>query len=233
MNRFCIFAGEYYDEESGHYYLRARYYDPVTARFISRDTYMGTLDNPLSHNPYMYCYNNPLIYIDPTGHMADVFIQGFNQVAPQIPEYFEATVVAVTTVAVIMKDVPWDGVGPNVQNGKDLGIFNANNDEAQNTDENEGNGLPDLPKPENHEDLLDEGWEDVTHPNNDSGNRDYYNPETGQKVRFDKGKEGASGHQGQDHYHVHNPNSTGNHDLYLDKSGNPVPKGCNPSHVYP
>ncbi len=63
-----FYAGKFYDEESGHYYLRARYYDPVTARFISRDTYMGTLDNPLSHNLYTYCSNNPLIYVDPSGH---------------------------------------------------------------------------------------------------------------------------------------------------------------------
>ncbi len=31
---------------------------------------MGTLDNPLSHNLYTYCMNNPLIYIDPSGHKA-------------------------------------------------------------------------------------------------------------------------------------------------------------------
>ncbi len=29
---------------------------------------MGTLDNPLSHNLYAYCANNPLIYVDPSGH---------------------------------------------------------------------------------------------------------------------------------------------------------------------
>jgi len=65
------YAGEFYDEESGHYYLRARYYDPVTARFISRDTYGGTLDNPLSHNLYTYCFNNPLVFVDPSGHVPE------------------------------------------------------------------------------------------------------------------------------------------------------------------
>lgn len=33
------YAGEYFDEESGFYYLRARYYDPSTGRFISEDPY--------------------------------------------------------------------------------------------------------------------------------------------------------------------------------------------------
>ena len=28
------YSGKYYDEESGLYYLRARYYDPSTGRFI-------------------------------------------------------------------------------------------------------------------------------------------------------------------------------------------------------
>jgi RHS repeat-associated protein len=63
------YAGEYFDEESGMYYLRARYYDPVTGRFISKDSYEGTLTNPLSMNLYTYCYNNPLRYIDPSGHI--------------------------------------------------------------------------------------------------------------------------------------------------------------------
>lgn len=65
------YSGEYYDEESGLYYLRARYYDPSTGRFISRDTYEGDIANPLSINQYSYCYNNPLIYCDPSGHYTD------------------------------------------------------------------------------------------------------------------------------------------------------------------
>ena len=44
------YRGEYYDEESGFYYLRARYYDPTLGRFITRDSYEGQLTNPLSLN---------------------------------------------------------------------------------------------------------------------------------------------------------------------------------------
>lgn len=50
-------------------------------------------------------------------------------------------------------------------------------------------------------------------------------PETGMKVRFAPGKPGANGFEGKDYYHVHNPNSTGKKDYYLDINGNPVPKG--------
>lgn len=61
------YAGEYYDEESGLYYLRARYYDPVLGRFISKDSYEGDITNPLTLNLYMYCAGNPIMYIDPSG----------------------------------------------------------------------------------------------------------------------------------------------------------------------
>ncbi|KAA9006329.1 RHS repeat-associated core domain-containing protein [Paenibacillus spiritus] len=62
------YAGEMYDDETGLYYLRARYYDPGTGRFLNEDTYEGQIDNPLSLNLYTYVSNNPLIYTDPTGH---------------------------------------------------------------------------------------------------------------------------------------------------------------------
>ncbi|PYI56314.1 polymorphic toxin-type HINT domain-containing protein [Paenibacillus flagellatus] len=62
------YAGEQYDAEVGLYYLRARYYDPGVGRFISKDAYEGDIANPLTLNLYAYVHNNPLIYIDPTGH---------------------------------------------------------------------------------------------------------------------------------------------------------------------
>ncbi|MFS1513643.1 S8 family serine peptidase [Chengkuizengella sp. SCS-71B] len=64
------YTGEIYDEESGLIYLRARYYDPSMGRFITEDTYEGTISNPLSMNLYTYVSNNPLKYIDPSGHSA-------------------------------------------------------------------------------------------------------------------------------------------------------------------
>ena len=62
------YAGYQYDEESGLYYLNARYYDSITARFLSEDTYTGQKNDPLSLNLYTYCENNPIIYDDPSGH---------------------------------------------------------------------------------------------------------------------------------------------------------------------
>ncbi|WP_379147446.1 polymorphic toxin-type HINT domain-containing protein [Paenibacillus sp. sgz500992] len=62
------YAGEIYDEETGLYYLRARYYDPSIGRFLNEDTVEGQIDNPLSQNLYTYVGNNPLIRFDPSGN---------------------------------------------------------------------------------------------------------------------------------------------------------------------
>lgn len=62
------YSGEYYDEETGYYYLRARYYDPTIGSFIQKDTYSGEISSPASLNPYGYCAANPVYYSDPTGH---------------------------------------------------------------------------------------------------------------------------------------------------------------------
>jgi RHS repeat-associated protein len=63
------YSGYTFDEESGLYYLNARFYDPELARFMQEDTYRGDSADPLSLNLYTYVSNNPLIYWDPTGHV--------------------------------------------------------------------------------------------------------------------------------------------------------------------
>ncbi|WP_438449321.1 polymorphic toxin-type HINT domain-containing protein [Gorillibacterium sp. sgz5001074] len=68
INNPYRYAGEPQDDESGFIYLRARYYDPSTGRFINEDTYEGDITNPLSLNLYTYVGNNPLTRFDPTGH---------------------------------------------------------------------------------------------------------------------------------------------------------------------
>ena len=63
-----LYAGYQYDEETGLYYINARMYDPAIARFVQEDTYRGDPNDPLSLNLYAYCNNNPIKYIDPSGH---------------------------------------------------------------------------------------------------------------------------------------------------------------------
>ena len=71
------YSGEYWDSDTGLQYLRARWYDPNAARFVSRDTYEGQISNPLSLNLYSYVENNPLTRTDPTGHDWKDKLSGF------------------------------------------------------------------------------------------------------------------------------------------------------------
>ena len=61
-NRFK-FTGQQFDPVAQQYYLRARFYNPVVARFTQEDTYRGD-----GLNLYAYCANNPTFYRDPTGN---------------------------------------------------------------------------------------------------------------------------------------------------------------------
>jgi RHS repeat-associated protein len=61
------FAGEQMDTESLLVYLRARYMDPTTGRFLSADPVRGSQSWPATQNRYSYAVNNPQRYTDPTG----------------------------------------------------------------------------------------------------------------------------------------------------------------------
>jgi len=62
-----MFTGEQFDKEIDSYYLRARYYAPNSARFISRDTYDGRVAEPITLNHYAYGNSNPTVFVDPSG----------------------------------------------------------------------------------------------------------------------------------------------------------------------
>jgi RHS repeat-associated protein len=63
-----LYRGEQYDSDLGLYYLRARYYNPATGRFLSRDPNAGFIDEPATLHKYLYANGDPVDGIDPTGH---------------------------------------------------------------------------------------------------------------------------------------------------------------------
>jgi len=56
------------DTETGYYYLQSRYYNPEWGRFISADSF-DYIDNTarFGFNAYIYCTNNPIMFVDPSG----------------------------------------------------------------------------------------------------------------------------------------------------------------------
>ncbi len=57
-----------FDEETGLYYYRARYYDSHSGRFMQEDPHPGSTDNPMSFlSKYTYVENDPFNATDPSG----------------------------------------------------------------------------------------------------------------------------------------------------------------------
>ena len=76
------YRGYYYDDDTGLYYLNARYYSPKWRRFISPDStsYLAT-ESVNGLNLYCYCGNNPVNYCDPSGqaflaHLLKALVSG-------------------------------------------------------------------------------------------------------------------------------------------------------------
>ena len=68
-NEVC-YTGGIYDQSTWLYYLNARYYNPEDGRFMTENSYRGEIMNPETGHLYVYCANNPVNYVDLSGHFA-------------------------------------------------------------------------------------------------------------------------------------------------------------------
>jgi RHS repeat-associated protein len=80
------YTGEY--TSNNMLYLRARYYMPNDGRFLTRDTWMGDYNRPLSLNRWMYVEGNPVNYTDPTGLYRCPWNPALECTADQILAYY-------------------------------------------------------------------------------------------------------------------------------------------------
>ena len=66
------YRGYIYDRETGFYYLQSRYYDPTIGRFLNADdtAFLGASGTLLSWNLFVYCENNSVTGLDPSGYAA-------------------------------------------------------------------------------------------------------------------------------------------------------------------
>lgn len=67
-----------FDEETGLYYLRSRYYNPASCRFINSDNIIFASGEIRRSNVYAYCGNSPSVLSDANGQwfVADDFVTG-------------------------------------------------------------------------------------------------------------------------------------------------------------
>jgi RHS repeat-associated protein len=67
-NSFTYVGGLGVMAEAGNlYFMRARFYDSMTGRFVSKDPMFGNLGYPSSHLKYVYSVSNPIVLFDPRG----------------------------------------------------------------------------------------------------------------------------------------------------------------------
>ena len=66
------YRGYVWDEETGLYYLRSRYYSAHTSRFISSDQELH--NRVMIWSLFLYCENNPIGRVDPNGKASYAFI---------------------------------------------------------------------------------------------------------------------------------------------------------------
>ncbi|HEY8766743.1 MAG TPA: RHS repeat-associated core domain-containing protein [Dehalococcoidia bacterium] len=80
------FTGQQKDADSGLQYLRARYYDASTGRFLSQDPIAGLAQVPQTQNRYQYALNNPTTFDDPTGQFCHSVNGCFKSVAGAVSD---------------------------------------------------------------------------------------------------------------------------------------------------
>jgi RHS repeat-associated protein len=61
------FTGQALDPGTGLYFMRARYYEPTSGRFLSRDPFPGFAEEPITLHHYIYSGNDPVNFVDPSG----------------------------------------------------------------------------------------------------------------------------------------------------------------------
>ena len=67
------YRGYVYDEETGLYYLKNRYYDPAWKRFINADAYLANTKEVFPNNQFAYCVSSPVMRTDTQGAWSDWF----------------------------------------------------------------------------------------------------------------------------------------------------------------
>jgi len=99
-----LYRGEQFDSDLGLYYLRARYYNPQTGRFMSRDPEDGNVKDPATLHKYLYAGGDPVNAIDPRG-------RSMTEEAILLLRVGSA-VVAIASCSIFLNEL-YEAIGPN------------------------------------------------------------------------------------------------------------------------
>ncbi len=78
------FTGHEHIDEMGFIHMNGRVYDPSIGRFLSADPFIQDPYNTQSYNRYSYAVNNPLKYVDPSGHFFGALIAAISFISSAI-----------------------------------------------------------------------------------------------------------------------------------------------------
>jgi len=115
------FTDQEKDRSTGFYNYDARHYDPNASRFISPDSLLPNPYDPQQLNRYAYARNNPLKYVDPSGHWAQAAFaelqMAYFEVSIYAAENWPSLVNAIRTVISVVSLDPDEPKGMAMSNG--------------------------------------------------------------------------------------------------------------------
>jgi RHS repeat-associated protein len=117
-----LYRGEQFDPDLGLYYLRARYYNPATGRFLSRDPEDGKPIDPKTLHKYLYAGGDPVNALDPTGRADEVDVALTTAKVIQKVTFAALAISSCGAWAILSDQIATSEI-PNNANNRGLGLF--------------------------------------------------------------------------------------------------------------